>query len=123
MTVTEIVALAAERGLRLEVGHDGAPRLRGPREEVTPALVAVLRLYREEIVEALRPAPPREWLWRFGQTYVETPDDPRFGREDSHPAGAWWWRRKGERLWSPVPGRNPDGLPAPAGEEVGPCAA
>lgn len=116
MTVDEIVELVEERGLHIEVSYLGVPSIVGPSEEVTPALLAVLKLYRDEIVQALRPAPPREWLWRFGQQYREDPRDTTYGHEDRHPVGAWWWRRMGDTGWRPVPGRTPPGARLPEGE-------
>lgn len=122
MTVAEIVGLAAERGLRIEVDYLGNPRLRGPREEVTPALLTVLKLYREDLVEALprEPAPvgPREWLWRTGYVEAERPGSPTWGKSDAHKDTAFWWRKQGQCGWQPVPGRNPEGLPLPAGEKL-----
>jgi hypothetical protein len=50
---------------------------------------------------------PREWLWRDGHTYAETPDNEwLFGRAERHPVGAWWWRHGGGE-WKVVEGRVP----------------
>lgn len=55
MTTDQLLAFVAERGLRFELLPDGRPTLRGPKEEVTPLLLDMLRQpeYREAIVKKL----------------------------------------------------------------------
>lgn len=111
-----------ERGLALAVGHDGTPRLSGPRAEITEQLLAWLGRHRAEIVERLRPPPAREWLWpcramKPTHLYRETPaDEFLWGQPDRHPCGAWWWRWAGEAGWRLVPGR--EARPLPDGERM-----
>jgi hypothetical protein len=70
--------------------------------------------------------PAREWLWRSGLRFSETPDlfmsdpwhpplewYPAYGEPDWHPTGAFWWRFEGDSDWLPVPGRNPDRIKPP----------
>jgi hypothetical protein len=54
MTIDDILEILSERGLRIVVGPDGGPILRGPKEEATPALLDVLRIYRTEILARLQ---------------------------------------------------------------------
>ena len=114
--LTRILGVVEERGLSIHVSPEGKPFLRGPREEVTAALKDALDAYRDEILASFArdpPAPPqpevyrpREWRWRFGQGYTETPaDEWIWQHEDRHPVGAWWFRRQGETTWQTVPGR------------------
>lgn len=102
------------RGLVLRLDEDGQPRVSGPRDQLTPALLAALKAFRREIIERLggkpapapAPPPPREWLWKGGCRYTEQPDDAGYSQPAWHPVGAWWWRRRGESAWQLVPGRE-----------------
>ncbi len=127
-----VLGVLAERGLSVHVSSEGKPSLRGPGEEVTPALRAALDAYRDDILARFprdpepspqpepAPEPPaiarlsrpqgRQWLWRFGQTHTETPDDLwLWGHPERHAAGAWWFRLPGGP-WQAIPGRNRDFL-------------
>jgi len=119
MTLDELLEIVEERGLSVTLGPDGQPRLRGPKEEATPALVEMLRLCRDDIIERLRPAHDtyqvQECRWRNG--HVGTHSNP----EQGWPVGAGWWRPVGETKWQPIPGREvsrgemaPDGPLLPA---------
>jgi hypothetical protein len=72
-------------------------------------MIEALKAWRLEIIDLLKPAPVREWLWRLGHRYTADAHSPA----DWHPTGAWWFRLQGETEWKPVPGRNPDNLPLP----------
>jgi hypothetical protein len=111
MGLKNVLDVVAERGLSLYLAEDGSPRLRGPRSEITPALVEALRAYREEIIVSLQPVPPpprREFRWADGHTRVECANDEGFGRPDWSPFCAWWWRYEGEADWQTLPHRTPD---------------
>lgn len=128
-TPAEFVAFAGAQGWKIAVRPDGKPCLRVP-DRNDPLAVALARMlgrepYRTEVMALVLPpaqvpahapdtpsdapplATPREWRWRFDHRYVETPDDPMFGRAEHHPTGAQWWRWVGEtdERWRPVPGR------------------
>ena len=116
MTTEEILEEIRKRGLEIVLSEDGVLKLRGSSEEKTPALLKALRHHRERIVGRLfpgkevKPPPlpprPREFLWRTGHTYTQTPNDPRHAMEEFAPVGAWWWRWQGESEWRAVPGRG-----------------
>lgn len=113
MTTDAVLAELARRGLQPEL-RDGRPVLRGDKDRMTPRLRAVLSWHREEIVKRLMPKPVREWLWRSGRRYRESPEDSwLYGREDRHPSGAWWWRFEGEDEWRAVEGRPVEGEELP----------
>ncbi len=110
-----LLSAVHDRGLKLRLGEDGQPRVSGPKDQLTPALLGALKAFRREIVERLggKPAPPapevlppREWLWQGGHRYTEQPADAGYGRADWHPAGAWWVRRQGDSAWHQLPGRE-----------------
>lgn len=105
MTTDEVLAVLRERGLEV-VLKDGEPALRGNAAEATPKLLRVLKLHRAEILRRLLPHPLREWLWRTGHRDTECPTDAKYGDPAHHPAGAWWWRMRGEEGWHAVPGRG-----------------
>jgi hypothetical protein len=105
VTTDDVLAVVKERGLEVVLRPDGRPALRGPgnlRQEATERLLRVLRLpvHRETILARLRPAAPRQWLWRSGHRFTETEPSSFDG---GHPTGAWWWRPKGDSCWRPVP--------------------
>lgn len=114
MGVRQVVEILAQRGLALYIGPDGRPHARGPREEITPAVTEALTAYRAEIIEHMRRTSPREFLWRYGHTYVEREGDGFLGHAHAAPVGAWWWRRSGSP-WQPVPGRPGTDHPLPEG--------
>ena len=100
--VAELIATVEGRGLTLRLGEDGQPRLAGPNEEKTDALLGALRVYREEIItrlKALEPTPkdrrPIECRWANGYT----------GRhhDKGWPVGAREWRPIGSEEWQPIP--------------------
>jgi hypothetical protein len=114
VTTEQIIALVRQRGLAFTL-KDGRPLLVGPKAEATPALMHALKWHREDIVAHLLATAPREWLWRDGHRYTESPDDGgTFGRADWHPVGAWWWRKQGETAWEAVPGSPGEMTDAPA---------
>ena len=106
MTATEIMEIVGERGLSISLGCDGRPLLSGPEAERTPALMDVLKLHRQEIIEHVKANRPahREFLWRGGCRYTEDRSDAEFGT--GYPGGAWWWRVEGDTAWQPIPGRG-----------------
>jgi hypothetical protein len=100
---------------------DGRPALRVP-DRSDPVAVALARMlarepYRTNVLKAAGltgRAPqqaayrPREWRWRFGQTYIEMPENEwLWQHENRHPVGAWWFRR-GDETWKSVPDRPGD---------------
>lgn len=129
MTTEEVLRELERRGFKVEL-KDGKPALVGDRQKATTALLAVLRWHREAIAERLRPseqtvvldsepapeasvgdpepvsretqAGAREFLWRDGHHYVETPDNEwLWGRADRWPVGAWWWKAE-STSWTPT---------------------
>lgn len=111
MGLKSVLDVVAERGLSLYLAEDGTPRLRGPRSEITTALVEALRAYREEIIATLQPVPVpplREFRWADGHTRVECANDEGFRQPDWYPFLAWCWRYEGETDWKPLPHRVPD---------------
>lgn len=50
MSLQGILDILTERGLSLRVEADGKPHLRGPKCEITPALLDALSAHRDEIV-------------------------------------------------------------------------
>lgn len=67
MRLDELFRLVEARGCTLSLGADGAPRLAGDRARLTPALLRVLRLRREEIIARLRPRPPELFAWAWDE--------------------------------------------------------
>src|SRR4051794_24237528 len=51
MTTAEVLSIVKARGLRVEI-KEGRPILCGKKEELTPALLAVLKRHREKILAA-----------------------------------------------------------------------
>lgn len=112
-----LLVVLKERGLSIEF-LAGTPRLSGRKEEATDALRAMLALYRDEIIERLRPPettvlplpaieskppmpPLREWQWPNGFICRETDIDPAH-RHESHPSLAARWRHEGETEWKNI---------------------
>lgn len=115
MTLDDVFAAAGVLGLEI-IESGGGPALLGPECPERPALLRVLDLRRAEVLARVRSRAPRlrEWLWRGGH---RTAEEAAWGYpDDVHCVGAWWWRYAGETGWRPVAGRNPEGLPPPAGE-------
>lgn len=54
MSTDELLGIVTERGLRVILRPPGQLSLAGPRPEMTPALMRVLKLHREMILERLR---------------------------------------------------------------------
>lgn len=106
MSTDELLSILEDRGLRVVIGEDGAPRLQGDKSEASAKLLRVLKLpcHREEIVRRFRPKPRRQFLWRLGHTYTDLDDMP----ESWWPVGALWWRMEGEPDWKPIPERLGD---------------
>lgn len=129
-TPTEFIALLENLGWRIVYGEDGQPFIRCKSRQDPLARLLAKMLHREpyrtnvlkEVATRWRrqdsgqqpqPETGREWLWRYGQIYRETPEDFTWGHADRHPAGAWWWRVVGETQWRPISGRcdcTPDEL-------------
>lgn len=73
MTTEQVLAILKDRGLRIVLGADGEPRLRGPVSQVTPTLKRVCQIH-------------RDWLKRFAEPYVAPPPpEPQWEHRD----GAW----------------------------------
>lgn len=121
-TPTEFIALLEHLGWHIVYGEDGSPRIRCQSRQDPLAQALARMLHREPYrTNVLKEATARwrlqesdqhphtetgrEWLWRYGQTYRESPDDFTWGYPDRHPAGAWWWRVVGEAQWRPISGR------------------
>lgn len=104
MTTDELLSRLAELGIRVVLGDNGKPRLKGDTSTVTPKLLKVLKWHRDNIIERMKPKPPREFLWRLGQTYKDVDNMPATW----HPTGAWWWRYEGDTVWQPIPGTPGD---------------
>jgi hypothetical protein len=111
MGLDQVLEMLTERGLSLFLTPDGRPHVRGPVEEVTPAVKEALAAYRQDIIDRLKPPPRRQWLWKYGHRFTE-PEPRDLGW---HPAGAWWWRMEGEAEWQSVPGRPGETEPPPEG--------
>ena len=130
-SAAELVEVIANLGWRIAYGEDGQPRIRCQSRQDPLAQALARMLHREPYrTNVLKEATARwrlqesdqhphntetgrEWLWRYGQTYRESPDDFTWGYADRHPAGAWWWRVVGEAEWRPIAGRcdcTPDQL-------------
>lgn len=62
MTTDQVLAILKDRGLRV-IWSEGELRVRGSRNEVTPALLDVLRLHKPELLARLRPKPWRVVLY------------------------------------------------------------
>jgi hypothetical protein len=54
-----VLDIVKERGLTIYLDREGGPRIRGPKEEQTPALLEALKAYRNEIIVCLQPKPVR----------------------------------------------------------------
>lgn len=132
-TPSELVEFAAGMGWRIQARADGTAALKADRTD--PLAVSLAKMLSREpyrsgvLAEAQRrwrelhpePVKPkavggREWRWRHGQTYQETPDDEwLWGHPERHPAGAWWVREDGGE-WRRVPGRGEE-MPGQVGGE------
>lgn len=96
-----LMQVLRERGLTLRFLEDGSPAVSGNKDEATPALMNMLRLYRGELIVECAPRPaakPIECRWNNG--FVGRHAFPEAG----WPTGAWWWRQVGETAWKPIPG-------------------
>lgn len=96
MKLVDLLQVLKDRGLRIEV-KAGEPKLIGPKDEASPALIRVLKLREAEIMQYYR---PREYLDVWGGVYVGY--DP----EALPCVGSFWWRYRGESDmdWKGVPG-------------------
>jgi hypothetical protein len=124
LTLDMVLDEVKARGLAVEV-INGVPRLRGPREMMTSALLDALKARRAEVIARLGPRPkhdageavcPREWLWPDGMLYVA---DMRsvLGRDVAYNprhAGWWRWAGEGEGSWRVLP--PGEGKPMPPAE-------
>jgi hypothetical protein len=54
MSLQTVLDIVAERGLTLYLDADGMPRMGGPQQQRSPALMDAVRAYRQEIIEHLR---------------------------------------------------------------------
>jgi hypothetical protein len=60
----------------------------------------------------------REWLWSTGHIEGEGWGCPTWAQPGTHKQTAFWWRHRGEKVWRPVPGTNPEARPIPVGEQL-----
>lgn len=86
LTVEAIIQEVRDRGLTLRV-EKGEPRLKGPREQMTPALIAVLIRRRNEIIQWLTPPHIIHWLTQDDIPIHTMPD-----RNQYIPIGAVKWQ-------------------------------
>lgn len=111
MTTDQVLAVLKGRGLEVVIRPDGAPALKGPPDQVTPALRDVLRWHRAELVARFAPFPEQPvitYQWRTG--LVEAHRLP----PHQAPTGAWWYRLEGEDCWRGVRGTPGEAWQPPA---------
>lgn len=77
LTVEKIFEIVADRGLKI-VLQNGQPRLQGPKEEMTGALVAALRAHRLAVIAKVDPQkvePPPQQKQEKPERRPQTWDD------------------------------------------------
>ncbi len=80
MSCRELLDVVAERGLQVVLAS-GQPRLKGPKEAITPLLLEVLGLHRDELIEFLgtngtTPIPSTEAVKQDSNHATEPTDPP-----------------------------------------------
>lgn len=107
MTTDVLLKILEARGLRVEY-VDGAPRLKGPKEAMTPRLVKVLKRHRPEIDRRMKPPATRRIVLLAGDAAerVLWEGPTSWGRDmlcrrlaHEHPgrnvAAEWWHGKRG----------------------------
>lgn len=111
MTTQEVLARLAELEIKVDVRADGVPVLRGPKEELTPAVRRVVEHHRAAIIATLpkvklyqpdAPPPARVVEVLFSTGHKSIHHFP----EQGWPVGAWWWRYQDETEWRGIEGTN-----------------
>lgn len=108
MTTQQVLSIVEARGLKVVI-VDGRPALRGPKDEATPHLLAVLKRHREKILalHGIENAPGgaqavqdegRSVECRWSTGHVET-----HWIKDGFPLGAQWWRGPEDTEWREIP--------------------
>lgn len=101
------IAAVKDRGFKFGRNADGQPVIRGDAKKLDPELRELLRVFRQEIIEAAHLTPPavpadqrhKVYMFRGGQT-VRLFGDENLSMADN----ASWWRWSDTETWTAIPG-------------------
>src|SRR5438067_924463 len=107
MGLGRILEVLDERGLWIDLAPDGSPRVLGPLQEISPAILEAVKAYRKEIIAKLTRDGPKKNAVDFTKPVECRWANGTVGKhwfpEAGWPVGAREWRYVGDTQWAAIP--------------------